>query len=208
MKHIKKRDVVLSIVVVLILGLVAWSKLGNAKAKAARLSCVCNVKKLGLAYRIWANDHDGAYPMQMSVAEGGVKELGEQGHVSDVFRILTNELSVTRGVICPSDKQRQPAPAWEELENRHISYFIGLDAVDRKPGMLLSGDRNLMLDGADLSGVVQLGTNANVSFSKTLHRGVGNIGLADGSVLQVTSEELRDRVKDSGDSVNRLVLPQ
>jgi hypothetical protein len=45
-----------------------------------------------------------------------------------------------------------------------VSYFIGVDADDRYPGMLLSGDRNLSLNGVPAKpGLHNLNTNPSSS---------------------------------------------
>jgi hypothetical protein len=55
----------------------------DAKAKAERISCVNNLKQVGLAIRIWANDNDG--------------------HCPPSFMSMTNELSTWRMLHCPGD---------------------------------------------------------------------------------------------------------
>ena len=97
---------------------------------------------------------------------------------------------------------------WPALTNSNLSYFVGLDAVDARPNMLLSGDRNWMRDGELLSGVVELGAATNFTYSEAIHRTNGNIGLADGSVQQVTTKLFLQQLANSGDATNRLVFPQ
>src|SRR5438552_16274038 len=36
--------------------------LAKAKAKAARINCVSNLKQVGLAFRMWSNDHQEKFP--------------------------------------------------------------------------------------------------------------------------------------------------
>ncbi|HET7625628.1 MAG TPA: hypothetical protein VFM25_10220, partial [Verrucomicrobiae bacterium] len=42
---------------------------------ARRISCVNNLKQVGLSFRLWAGDHDGKYPMQVSTNQGGTMEF-------------------------------------------------------------------------------------------------------------------------------------
>jgi len=204
----KRRDVVgIIVIALLLLVAVAVLALGRAKQKAARLSCVCNVKKIGLAFRIWANDNDNLYPMSADNPDDSLRIDALEGRGFRLFQTVSNELSVPKSVICPSDK-RMAATNWTSFANQNVSYFIGLDASDTQPNLLLSGDRNLARDGQLLSGVVAMGTNSPVAWTKEMHRQNGNIGLADGSVQQVTTELLRRHLTNTGDTTNRVLFPQ
>lgn len=59
----------------------------QAQQEAERIQCVNNLKQIGLAFRIWAGDNNDKYPTSMVV--------------------MSNELSTTKILICPSDKARQ-----------------------------------------------------------------------------------------------------
>jgi hypothetical protein len=204
----KRRDLVaILITVVALLAVVAIPALGRAKQKAARISCVCHVKKIGLALRIWANDNDDLYPMSAGNPDDSLRIDALEGRMFRLFQVLSNEFSVPKSVICPSDT-RSAATNWTSFANENVSYFIGLDANDTQPNMVLSGDRNLTLEGRLLTGVVSLGTNSPVAWTKDMHRQSGNIGLADGSVQKVTTHLLRQQLAHSGDSTNLLVFPQ
>jgi prepilin-type processing-associated H-X9-DG protein len=85
---------------------------------------------------------------------------------------------------------------------------VGVDAEDIRYNMLLSGDRNLSKDGILLSGLIELGTNSPLSWTGEMHQNAGNIGLADGSVQQVTSKMLLQQLATSGDPTNRVLFPK
>jgi hypothetical protein len=120
---------------------------------------------------------------------------------------MSNELSIPRIVICPSDN-RIEATNWIEFSDTNVSYFLEPDATNIKLNMLLSGDRNLSIDGNQLSGLINLGTNSLLSWTGEIHRNAGNIGLPDGTVQQLTSELLRQQLATSGDPTNRVLFPQ
>lgn len=136
-----------------------------------------------------------------------VREAALAGRLVRVFQTISNELGATWLLTCPADN-RLPARVWTSLSVTNLSYFIGLDAEDTRPDMLLSGDRNLAVNGKLLSGVVALGTNSAVTWTRAIHREAGNIGLADGSVQQVTTKQLHQQLRNSGDATNLLVFPQ
>jgi prepilin-type processing-associated H-X9-DG protein len=74
--------------------------------------------------------------------------------------------------------------------------------------MFLSGDDNFAIGGVPVkSGLLQLLTNTPVAWTKTRHKLYGNIGLADGSVQQLTTDGLRQALQQTGVATNRLVIP-
>ena len=208
MAKLRRRDIIIILLTLaLLMTTVVASALGNARRKAARLTCICHLKKTGLAFRIWANDHDNAYPMHPDSPDPTIRADALAGNLTRIFQVLSNELSIPKVVICPADT-RQPAPNWESLATTNLSYFVGIDAEDTRPNMMLAGDRNLSIEGRLLSGLVALGTNSPVSYTKELHQRAGNIGLADGSVQQVADVLLGQQLRHSGDSTNRVLFPQ
>ena len=120
---------------------------------------------------------------------------------------MSNELAVPKTVICPAD-ERETALDFVSFDNTNVSYFVGTDAVDIRPNMILAGDRNVAINGLLLSGARFLRTNRQPEWTSEMHGHAGNIALADGSVQRVTSEGLRKQLAVSGDDRNRIVLPQ
>jgi hypothetical protein len=172
-----------------------------------RISCVNNLKQIGLSFRIWANDSSDDYPMGRPDEFGGVRDSLAEGKGWRAFQVLSNELVVPKTVICPADT-RVAATNWNDLGNAHVSYFIGLDAEDARPNLILAGDRNLALNGRLLTGIAALGTNSPLTWTKEIHKEAGNIALADGSVMQVNTAQLRQHLAKTGDTTNRVVIPQ
>ena len=92
--------------------------------------------------------------------------------------------------------------------------IIGVDANEDKPEMLLSGDRNIV-GGTQLAhGIVEITTNQMIGWSSEMHNGVGNVGMADGSVRQLRYGRLGDsaiwgenEVGIASDATNRLAIP-
>lgn len=194
--------------------------LARAKAKSNRISCVSNLKNMGLAFRIFATDNGGAFPWLLSTNASDDGKGGKIGpgtreftaNASDVwrhFQILSNELSIPRILVCPSDQERRPTRSWTNLNNQNLSYFLGLGASEELPQSILAGDRNLLLNGRALSNeVVRFGSRTNVSFDRRLHVGAGNLLLGDGSAQQVFDNRLREQFHDASlTSTNTLVFP-
>ena len=207
-RSFKRWDLVAIIAITaLVFAVVILPALNHAKNKGARIRCVSYLKQIGLSHRIYANDHHDFYPASVGATNPVIRAEALTGRSAPIFQAMSNELSQTLILVCPTDT-RPRAVNWNELTTTNLSYFVGLDARDTKPGMILTGDRNLALDGQLLSGVVPLGTNSSLAWTKDMHRQRGNIGLADGSVQQVTTELLRQQLRHSGDATNLLVFPQ
>ena len=211
--NLKRTDVMVIvsvITVLLLLGLTAMRQLQRNSAKAARISCVGNLKQVGLSFRIWANDHGDLHPMSPKLEDATLRNEVLAGRMFRVFQLLSNELAVPKTISCPAD-DRWAWVEWNALANSNISYLLGVDAADDKPNTILSGDRNIALEGRLLSGVVALGTNSQVTWTRAIHKNFGNLALADGSVggsMQMDPEQLRQLLRDSGDATNLVAFPQ
>jgi prepilin-type N-terminal cleavage/methylation domain-containing protein len=126
------------------------------------IQCRNNLKNIGLAFRVFAVDHADKFPMQLPRKAAGTQEDVASGNVFPHFQALSNELSTPKILLCPADN-RAPAESWPKLANGQVSYFVGLDAAITLPQTLLSGDRNVTLDGKEFkSGLAEWGTDANV----------------------------------------------
>ncbi len=182
--------------------------------KSSRISCINNLKEIGTAYRIWANDNGDRFPASQSAALGGWKEIlrnADQGFLCWTnYAIMANEMGQSpKVVVCPSEARR-PAATFTNFSNINLSYFVGVSASDQYPQSLLAGDRNLAPgtkpgDDYGLSpesgrgNDVAIQTNSMagpVCWSLKMHSGgnsagAGNILLGDGSAQQCTSGNFR-----------------
>jgi hypothetical protein len=175
-----------------------------------RIPCVNNLKEIGTAYRIWANDNGDKYPMQISVTNGGTMGLVITGNVAACFQVMSNELNTPKILVCPQDTKRSPATSFSRgFNNDNVSYFVGLDVTnDTNPQMFLSGDDNFAISGVPVkSGLLELSTNAPIAWTAARHKFIGNICLADGSVQQLTTDDLQKALQQTGVATNRLVIP-
>lgn len=217
------REALVVIAVLAVLAAMLLPAMTKAKSRSARINCVNNLKQISLAFKQWSLDSTDRYPMQVSVTNGGTLELITSGNVFTTFLVMSNELNTPRILICPgeTDTERLTATGWSSRtpppgqtpfkNNFNTSYFIGVDAEDAKPQMLLVGDAHFALDGKRVPpGLLRLGTNSPVSWPRPFrdrHEKGGNIGLADGSVQNSSTKGFRWLLRNSGDATNRLVIP-
>jgi competence protein ComGC len=197
--------VVVGCLAVLALLLVPALPRGN-RHNAPRIGCVNNLRQVGLAARIWSNDHADEFPFASTNA-GGSLAWANSPEVFRHYQALSNELVTPRVLICRTAPQRKMASNFTEFSNANLSYFVGLDAREDAPRSILSGDRNI--SGGTLSnGFLRvLSANSEAGWTKEIHQNAGNVGLGDGSVQQMSSEQLRRHVKGMTNAFIRLAIP-
>ena len=131
-------------------------------------------------------------------------------YASRAFRhlqVLSNELSTPRILACPSDT-RKPASGFSVLSDANISYFLGVDAKESAPQVLLAGDRNLMTNGVSVgSGLLELSTNLTVGWTAQMHNNAGNVLFGDGHVDSLTNHRFQEQLINSGVATHRLLVP-
>lgn len=183
--------------------------------KAERIVCVSNLKQVGLALRMWSNDHFDRFPMEVPVAltNGGTMDFNLTGDVWRHFQIISNELATPKVLACPKDTRKKVADWVSFTNNSHLSYFVGFDADEIMPQTILTGDRNLTSPTIKpVKGVMNVSTNDRVEWTKAIHNQAGNIGLADGSASQATSQQIDKQfqaaINSTTQAIYRIALPE
>src|SRR5689334_19262365 len=70
------------------------------------VACVSHLKQVGLAFRVWANDHGDRFPWSVPQSNGGTFEFAMSTQIWRHFEIASNELNSPKKVVCPSDPGR------------------------------------------------------------------------------------------------------
>ena len=191
---------VILIFVMLLSGLIRW------KHKAAQIDCVTNLKTIGMAFRVFAHDHEGLFPMKTPSTMGGASEYATMPDSAfRQFQSLSNDLGRTGLIICPNDN-RFAANTWSQMGNSNSSYFVGLDAAETNQSSFLCGDRNLVSSSRL---VINLSVEKDVKWhpEQGLHGNQGNVAFGDGHVEKLDSSLLKRAMQNYGNETNRLAVP-
>ncbi|MDO9066402.1 MAG: type II secretion system protein, partial [Chloroflexota bacterium] len=183
--------------------------LSSAKRKSQRINCVNHLAQVSLGLRMWANDNDDKYPMQVSTNKRGSLEWIESKDVYRHFMAASNEIASPKVLRCPEDLERSRVATFPDLSNKSLSYFLNLSASEKKTSVqLFIGDRHLTHKGIQYSnGSYLIPTQQVLTWGKKPHRYAGNIGLSDGSVQQVSARSLQSAILNTQSPTNWLAFP-
>ncbi len=115
----------------------------EARKKAERIHCISNLKQIGLAARMWANDNGDGLPSN--------------------FLTMSNELNTPKILVCPADTSRTKARTWAEFNPGNVSYEIVSPGIkDNEPDVVFARcpvhENCVLVDGS----AHQLGPNSRI----------------------------------------------
>lgn len=186
----------------------AFSK---AKASSGRWHCKDKLRQISWALRAWSHDHADSFPWEVNAggSSGGTKEHAATGNVWKHFQATSNELYTPKTLRCEKDSERTAAKWWDEYSgNSQVSYFVGLDADEKVPESILTGDRNLATSAKLLTGVAEVNRQSRLEWTTSIHNRSGNVAFVDGSVSEMSADQLNLQLQSTTQSVLRFAFPQ
>jgi prepilin-type N-terminal cleavage/methylation domain-containing protein len=208
-------ELLVVIAIIAILAGLLLPALARAKARARQIGCINNLRQMGFAYRLWADDNGDKYPWLVSASDGGTKSVA----IAWVHaQAVSNYLGTPKILRCPSDGAKAVAQDFSStagfaaLGNSALSYAFATDAKTVDPLNHLVLDRNVIgitnqyCASAEVNGVVWL-TPATASWDVAIHPNKGNLLLTDGSAHQTSISELKAQMRETTDTNTNCVLP-
>ncbi len=145
--------------------------------------------------------------MQVSVTDGGTKELVASGSFYPHFQVMSNELSTPKTLVCPEDQKRNCATNFTDLTDRKLGYFLNLDAINGDGSSLLSGDRNITNRARAAGRLIALTQPASIGWTKEIHSEKGYLLFSDCSVYFVNNGSAGSVIKLGNGQTNWLAVP-
>lgn len=189
-------EVLVVIAIIAILAAMLLPALLRGKQRAQRIQCIGDMNQLGTAFQIFAHDHQGRFPMQTPIADGGSYEYVAAGNSIPGtfyfsyrhFQPLANELVVPRLLVCPADQAREKAQAFSSLQNSNVSYFVAAYAAYNVPETILAGDRNITNDAMATPSLVR--GIKGLRWTSEMHVFKGNVLFSDSHVAEMNNAGL------------------
>jgi prepilin-type N-terminal cleavage/methylation domain-containing protein/prepilin-type processing-associated H-X9-DG protein len=205
-KHFRAGFTLIELVVVIaVIGIIAaliTPALDNSKVSTKTVACLAHLKQIGVVSIAFAGDNSGQFP---------AATMPNTNRFLSPFQPILHEFGTAKLFVCPADSERDAAEGSGFLDRSNTSYFASYKATIDQPQSIVAGDRNFTVytpavPGAP-GGIAMRETGAMVLFRtnsfgwwRDMHRGKGNLLLADGAVRTTKATGLNAQIAVQPDS--------
>jgi prepilin-type processing-associated H-X9-DG protein/prepilin-type N-terminal cleavage/methylation domain-containing protein len=207
-------ELLVVIAIIAILAAMLLPSLSRAKEKGRQTACLSNLRQIGMAMRMYAEDNGGWLP---TTTHGGTT------NASWIYQLSGHLANVDRIRICPSDGKRDARLA-AHAASYTLNEYTSVDQTDPF-GLLLETYRNLdrlrnptatliVFEISDTAGVSVMNDHTHsrqwllgwsavtADIQPTRHGASANYLYADGHVESLAASKLRARL-DAGDNFSK-----
>jgi prepilin-type N-terminal cleavage/methylation domain-containing protein len=164
-----------------VLAAIRLPALAASERNAQKVTCINNLKQIGIAIRIWEGANGDKYPMQVPASQGGAQDYLQHCNNNtdnqlttdislcpgETFMVMSNQLSSSKILNCPADAIHIAATNWSYRNVLNINY---------------GGAGNLPAQGIARSTISYfVGADATEADPQSIISGDGNIGNAGNS---------------------------
>jgi len=201
--------------------------LASSKIRGEQAMCFNNLRRIGQAFHLWANDHEDRNPWLTPANAGGTYFVANPLKANAYFQMgmVSNELATPQVLICPSDRgvgaPRRMASDFSYtneggffvpgFRNAALSYIIGLHSFPGASRAILSGDRNIRWDALDDPCSAGIDSCARIwgrsdpvstaAWTNAIHGETGNFLFNDGRVAEISNVGFRQATKSAQDNI-------
>jgi len=125
-------EMLITLALILILFVMMYGFGSRSHQQQQKIVCQKNLTTIHVALEIFANEHDGAFPMRADAATSEAV----------LAQLVPKYTAATAPFICPGSKDK-PIPEGESFENRRISYAYYMGQRLGSSGELLMSDQQV-----------------------------------------------------------------